>query len=52
MMKNGISAKEAQMRLGHSDVSVTLGTYSHVLPSMEESTANTIESSILGRASG
>lgn len=52
MMKNGISAKEAQLRLGHSDVSVTLGTYSHVLPSMEESTAHTIESSILGLASG
>ena len=47
MLKNGISAKEAQLRLGHADVSVTLGTYSHVLSSMEETTANKIEQSIL-----
>ncbi len=48
MLKNGISAKEAQARLGHADVSVTLGTYSHVLDSMQRSTAEKIESSILG----
>lgn len=52
MLKNGISAKEAQLRLGHSDVSVTLGVYSHVLSSMEVRTANKIENSILGKASG
>lgn len=52
MLKNGISAKEAQMRLGHSDVSITLGTYSHVLKSMEKNSANKIENSILGLMDG
>lgn len=47
MLKHGISAREAQSRLGHADVSVTLGTYSHILSSMEKSTANTIESAVL-----
>ena len=47
MMKNGISAKEAQKRLGHADVSVTLDTYSHVLDSMQQATADKIESAIL-----
>ena len=48
MIKNGISPREAQMRLGHADVSVTLGTYSHVLDSMQQATAEKIENAILG----
>ena len=47
MIKHGISAKEAQKRLGHADVSVTLDTYSHVLDSMQKSSADKIESAIL-----
>ncbi|MEF9983454.1 MAG: tyrosine-type recombinase/integrase [Oscillospiraceae bacterium] len=42
MLQSGISAKVAQARLGHSDVSTTLNIYSHVLTSMDKEAANTI----------
>lgn len=32
----GVHAKVVQELLGHSQISVTLDTYSHVLPSMQE----------------
>ena len=32
----GVSAKVIQELLGHSQISVTLNTYSHVLPSMQQ----------------
>jgi integrase len=36
MLKQGIHPKVVQERLGHSQISLTLDTYSHVLPSMQE----------------
>ena len=39
MLQQGTRAKIAQERLGHSDISLTLNTYSHVLPSMQEEAA-------------
>ena len=32
-----------QERLGHSDISLTLNTYSHVLPSMQEEAADKMD---------
>jgi len=32
-----------QERLGHSDISLTLNTYSHVMPGMQEKTADKID---------
>lgn len=37
-----------QERLGHSSINVTLDTYSHVLPNLQEAVLNTIGDSILG----
>ncbi len=39
MLLQGISARVVQERLGHSQISLTLGTYSHVLPAMDEDAA-------------
>ena len=33
-LRQGIPAKLVQERLGHSDIKVTLGTYSHVTPGL------------------
>lgn len=39
MLLQGIPVKVVQERLGHSQISLTLGTYSHVLPSMDKDAA-------------
>ncbi|SMP38382.1 tyrosine-type recombinase/integrase [Anoxynatronum buryatiense] len=39
LMKAGVSPKVVQERLGHSDIKVTLGLYSHVIPSMQREAA-------------
>jgi hypothetical protein len=36
MLQQGTHPKIVQERLGHSDISLTLNTYSHVLPSKQE----------------
>nr|WP_246147182.1 hypothetical protein [Aneurinibacillus danicus] len=33
-------------RLGHADISITLGTYSHVLPSMQENLAKNFDAAL------
>lgn len=42
----GVSAKTVQQLLGHSDVSITLNTYTHVLPSMEQAAVEKLDSII------
>lgn len=42
----GVSAKVVQHRLGHSDVSITLNTYTHVLPSMDEDAASKLDQAL------
>lgn len=42
LLKEGIHPKVVAERLGHSNIRVTLDTYSHVLPSMQLETANKI----------
>ena len=39
MLSQGVHPKVAQERLGHSQISVTMDTYSHVLPSMQRDVA-------------
>ena len=39
MLKQNIHPKVVQERLGHSDISMTLKIYSHVMPSMQEEAA-------------
>ena len=47
MLQQGIHPKVVQERLGHSQVSLTLNTYSHVLPNMQEEAAEKIDELIL-----
>ena len=46
MLQQGVHPKVVQERLGHSDISLTLNTYSHVLPAMQEEAAEALDSLI------
>ena len=43
MPQQGVHPKVVQERLGHSEISMTLNTYSHVLPSMQEDAAEKMD---------
>lgn len=43
LIQAGVSAKVVQQRLGHSDVTITLNTYTHVMPDMAQEAADKIE---------
>ena len=43
MLQQGINPKIVHERLGHSDISLTLNTYSHVLPPMQEEAAEKMD---------
>jgi integrase len=43
MLQEGVHPKVVQERLGHSDISLTLNTYSHVLPGMQEEAAGKLD---------
>ena len=40
MLKAGVHPKIVQERLGHASIQVTLDTYSHVVPGLQEAAAN------------
>ena len=46
----GVSAKVVQHRLGHANVSITLNTYTHVLPSMDEEAAEKLDNVLFSSA--
>jgi integrase len=43
MFQQGVHPKIVQERLGHSSISITLDTYSHVLPSLQEDAADKLD---------
>lgn len=43
LLQAGVNPKVVQERLGHSQISLTLDTYSHVVPSLQEEAAAKIE---------
>jgi integrase len=43
MLQQGVHPKVVQERLGHSDISMTLNTYSHVLPVMQDEAAEKLD---------
>lgn len=43
MLKQGIHPKIVQERLGHSTISITLDTYSHVAPGLQEAAAQSFD---------
>ena len=46
LLKQGIHPKVVSERLGHSKISITLDTYSHVLPGMQEDAAQKIDAAL------
>jgi integrase len=52
MMANGVNPKIVQERLGHSNVSITLGTYSHSMPGMDRAAAATFDVSLASKKIG
>lgn len=50
LLENGANPKDIQKRLGHSKISTTLDTYSHVTKKMENETVNIIEKIICHQA--
>jgi integrase len=52
LLSNGENPKVASERLGHSTIVLTLDTYSHVLPDMQEEAARRIEKVLFGHARG
>jgi site-specific recombinase XerD len=43
MLQQGVHPKIVQERLGHSQISLTLDIYSHVLPTMQEEAARKLD---------
>ncbi len=43
MLKSGVHAKVVSERLVHSTISITLDTYSHVLPGLQEAAADKLD---------
>ena len=41
-LRAGVHPKVVQERLGHANISITMDTYSHVLPDMQESAAELV----------
>ena len=50
LIQAGVSPKVVQERLGHSDVQITLNTYTHVLPEMDIEAAEKLDRIILQKA--
>lgn len=48
MLRNGIPAKVVSAMLGHSSIQLTMDTYSHVLPDMQEGATNAMDKLLNG----
>ncbi|MGC4378312.1 site-specific integrase [Fictibacillus sp. Mic-4] len=48
MLKQGIHPKIVSERLGHSSVQITLDTYSHILPGLQEAAAAKFDENLFG----
>jgi integrase len=48
LLSQGVHPKVVQRILGHSQISLTMDTYSHVLPTMQEEAAHTLERVLQG----
>jgi len=50
LLAGGVNAKIVSERLGHASIVLTLDTYSHVLPTMQDDATNKIEELMFGAA--
>jgi integrase len=46
LLSKGVNVKDISERLGHCNIKVTLDTYSHVLPTMQEGVARKLDETI------
>jgi integrase-like protein len=51
MIAQNVHPKVIQSRLGHGSIKVTLDTYGHLLPSLDEDVADNLEAALLAAAS-
>jgi hypothetical protein len=51
MLASGVHPKIASERLGHATVGLTLDTYSHVIPGMQEDAVTRIDAAFAGAVS-
>ena len=52
LLKAGVSAKVVSERLGHASIAITLDTYSHVLPDMQDAAADAISAALAAGRNG
>ena len=52
MLKQGIHPKIVQERLGHASIGITLDTYSHVVPGLQEEAAKAFDKALRGNGLG
>ncbi len=52
MLKQGIHPKIVQERLGHASIQITLDTYSHVTPGLQQAAANRFDDIVLPNNQG
>jgi integrase len=48
MLKQGVHPKVVSERLGHANISITLDTYSHVMPGLQQAAAAKFEEAVFG----
>jgi integrase len=48
LLKQGVPAKIVSERMGHASISITLDTYSHVLPDMQDTAADAMDTIMNG----
>lgn len=48
LLSRGVHPKVVQERLGHATISITLDTYSHVIPTMQKAAADQIAAAVFG----
>jgi len=46
LLTKNLNPKVVSEMLGHSNIAITLDTYSHVLPNMQDSTARALEEAL------
>ena len=44
----GVHPKVVSERLGHADIALTLNTYSHAIPALQETAASVVANLVLG----
>ena len=52
LLRQGVHPKVVQERLGHANVGITLDTYSHVMPGMQEEAAEKIDAGLRAALAG